>query len=198
MVLTKDRLQELNRYMLGLGAPIERDDVGYSKPDFGLMEGIGRFLHEMNDEMAYAVSDRLQHYKNTQLTEIANDLDETVAYYKKKVNDAKPMNFRNLCDDYAVTDFTSCQAHLKCEDGKVATLYFDDKLFLPNLNLPYWTEVHWADSDYKDLEIPIKRLPDFMERIKDYGKYGYEPDPTLKLYIDNTNVHLHRDQQPYD
>ena len=37
-VLTKKELMELNIAMLGEGAPIDLDGVGYNKPDFMAME----------------------------------------------------------------------------------------------------------------------------------------------------------------
>ena len=199
MVLEKEKLQELNRYMLGLGAPIERDDMGYNRPDFGLMEGLGRFLYDLNDEMAYAVADRLQHYKNTQLTDIAADLDETVAFYKEKLAKNKPASFRNFCETRESKDFMPYKVHAVAKEDKSLILTFDDKLFLPNLNLPYWTEVHWEDNNYERLNVPVNRLADFLERIKDYGKYGYEPDEKLAKYMERLKEAMGREgERPMD
>lgn len=36
-MLTNDTLLELNRMMLGLGAPVERDDQGYNQADYNSM-----------------------------------------------------------------------------------------------------------------------------------------------------------------
>lgn len=185
MILEKEKLQEINRYMLGLGAPVERDNVGYNRPDFGLMEGLGRYRHALNDEMAYAVAERLLNYRNTQLEDLSSDLEETVKYYREKLNVSRPKNYRNFCEEQKAKDFISYEIHLKGQKDASVLLTFDDKLFLPNLNLPYWTEVHWEDNSYEVLNVPERRLADFVERIKDYGKYGYEPDAALKKHIEH-------------
>lgn len=184
MVLEKDYLQDLNRYMLGLGAPVERDGIGYSKPDFGLMEGVGRFLPELSDDMAYAVAERLSHYKNTQLGEYADDLDETVAYYKELTRKDDPVSFRAISEDYSVNEFLPYQVHKAGEEEENVLLTFDGKIFLPNIDIPYWSEVHWKHSEYKILIVPKTRLNDFMDRIKNEGKYGFEPDDDLKEYME--------------
>lgn len=184
MVLDKSRLQELNRYMLGLGAPVERDNQGYNRPDFGLMEGLARFIPELDDSMAYAVAERLSHYKNTQLSEISADLEETTAYYENLLKTNRPKNYRNLCDDHEITDFVSYEMHLAEDKVDSVLLTFDSKVFLPSLELPYWTEVRWTDSTYSKLEVPKKRLEDFAGRMKDYGKYGFVPDKELGELIE--------------
>lgn len=195
MVLQKEKLQELNRYMLGLGAPIERDDIGYNRPDFGLMEGLGRYRYDLNDDMAYAVAERLLHYKNTQLANIAQDLDETVDFYRKKLVKERPNNYRDFCNSREARDFIPYQVHALEKVDHSLILTFDDKIFLPNLNLPYWTEVHWEDNNYIKLNVPIKHLLDFMERIKDYGKYGFEPDEKLQNYMTKVKEAMQSGQQ---
>ncbi len=195
MVLQKEKLQELNRYMLGLGAPIERDDIGYNRPDFGLMEGLGRYRYDLNDDMAYAVSERLLHYKNTQLSNIAQDLEETVDFYRKKLVKERPNNYRDFCNSRETRDFIPYQVHALEKVDHSLILTFDDKIFLPNLNLPYWTEVHWEDNNYIKLNVPIKHLLDFMERIKDYGKYGFEPDEKLQNYMTKVKEAMQSGQQ---
>lgn len=184
MVLDRNKLQELNRYMLGLGAPVERDNVGYNKPDFGLMEGLARFIPALDDKMAYAVAERLSHYKTTQLSDMKEDLEETVNYYRELTKMDKPVNYRNICDSYEASDFVPYEAHLFMETESSAILTFDSKLFLQNVNIPYWAEIHWVDNNYSKLEVPKTRLEDFLERIKDYGKYGYAPDADVQALVE--------------
>lgn len=184
MILDRNKLQELNRYMLGLGAPVERDNVGYNKPDFGLMEGLARFIPSLDDKMAYAVAERLSHYKTTQLSDMKEDLEETVNYYRELTKMDKPVNYRNICDSYEASDFVPYEAHLFMETESSAILTFDSKLFLQNVNIPYWAEIHWVDNNYSKLEVPKTRLEDFLERIKDYGKYGYAPDADVQALVE--------------
>ena len=44
MILDNKKIQSLNIEMLGFGAPIERDGVGYNKPDWASMVFIGHYL----------------------------------------------------------------------------------------------------------------------------------------------------------
>ena len=71
-ILKTEKLAELNRAMLGLGAPIERDGQGYNKPDFARMEGIGRLRDEMSFEEAYHVVQTLQHWVATLMNWLAS------------------------------------------------------------------------------------------------------------------------------
>ncbi len=195
MVLSKEKLQELNRYMLGLGAPIERDNIGYSRPDFGLMEGLGRFVDALDDDMAFAVAERLNHYKNTQLEDMADDLEDTCKHYSELLSKKTPMNFRNISEECDVRDFMPYKVHLLQELDDSVALTFEGKLFLPNVDMPYWAEIHWKDANYKELIVPKVRLEDFMDRIRESGRYGFEPDEDLKHYIDFLSK---QEQKPVD
>ena len=82
-VLTKSQVHQFNRKMLGLGAPVVIDGVGYNKFDFGKMADFAECNPEqLTDKQTWYIALTLGHYKNTQLTEYKSDIEETIAYYK--------------------------------------------------------------------------------------------------------------------
>ena len=80
-ILTKHQISELNDRMLGLGAPIQYDGVGYNKVDFSKMENLGGNYH-LTDRQAWFVCLTLRKYKKTQLTQWANDIEESITAYE--------------------------------------------------------------------------------------------------------------------
>jgi len=92
MILSEKDIQNLNCMMLGLGAPIERDNTGYNKPDWAIMEPYGRYQLKFNPMQACVVLEVLNHYKNTQLSKRAHDIEESLRYYKELAN---KMNLQN-------------------------------------------------------------------------------------------------------
>lgn len=91
-VLTKSELMDLNKLMLGLGAPFVLDGVGYNKVDYSKMFYLSS-KSNLTDEEAYAVSLSLLKYKNTQLSGRSNDINETVQHYNKMFNSVKIVDF---------------------------------------------------------------------------------------------------------
>lgn len=83
-MLTNEQIQNLNDAMLGLGAPIEKDDTGYNVPDYSRMNGLGYIPHTAYTPfMCFAILDTLRHYENTQLKSVKDDIEETYAYYDR-------------------------------------------------------------------------------------------------------------------
>ena len=80
-ILTKHQISELNDRMLGLGAPIQYDGVGYNKIDFSKMENLGGNYH-LTDRQAWFVCLTLRKYKKTQLTQWADDIEESITAYE--------------------------------------------------------------------------------------------------------------------
>ena len=188
-VYTKEQLQDLNRYMLGLGAPIERDNVGYSRPDYALMEGVGRYNHEISDQMAYAIVERLGHYMKTQLTEEKADLTETYFYYREKLQQDKAMKFTDIYADYQKGDFISNEVHYVGETPDKTIISFDGSLYLADIDIPYRRELSWGrdaagNTEYKELYVPNDKMVDFLSRVSNYGKYGYAPDAKLQEKVE--------------
>ena len=183
MMLNKDKLQELNRYMVGLGAPIEKDGVGYNKPDYIHMEGLARYTGTIDDSMAYTIAEYLSHYKNTQLSEIANDIDETVDHYKELVGSVK--DYKNIARTHKCSEFIPYEIHMVSKTDTEFIISFDGKVFLPDLGLSFWREVQWTDRTYTTLSVPKNRIDSFMKAIRDYGNYGYVPDAEFTEEIES-------------
>lgn len=188
-ILSDTRLQELNREMLGLGRPDERDDVGYNKPDYNRMEALGRFIGAFNNDMRFAIAEGLSHYKNTQLTSVKDDLEETCRYFKELLKVEKPQSFTNMHEFYDRDSFISRGIHFDREDDNNVYLSFDGKVYLYNF-APYYRDYGWTDRTYTSLRVAKERLEDFIERLAEYGEYGYKPDEDLAKVIERVKDEL--------
>lgn len=82
-VLTVKEVLDLNLAMLGKGAPVEIDGVGYNKVDFYKMNDMSR-LNTLTDKQMLFISSVLMRYTNTQLTSLKDRIKETVNFYKEK------------------------------------------------------------------------------------------------------------------
>lgn len=81
MIISIEKLTEINSLMLGRGAPIDKDDTGYNKPDYSVCCHI---FFGMSYAQAAEICDRLHKYTKRQLQDIsANDLHESKEYYQK-------------------------------------------------------------------------------------------------------------------
>jgi SWI/SNF-related matrix-associated actin-dependent regulator 1 of chromatin subfamily A len=81
MIINIDKLTEINSLMLGRGAPVERDETGYNKPDYSVCMHI---FYGMSYAQAADICDRLQKYTKRQLPDITtSDLYESKEYYQK-------------------------------------------------------------------------------------------------------------------
>ena len=78
MKLSRTELYDINRRMLNLGAPVDIDGVGYNKIDFGRMVYLADKTPESYTEFdLYKICDCLANYKNTQLKDYADRIEET-------------------------------------------------------------------------------------------------------------------------
>lgn len=83
-MLERYLLENLNNFMLGRGAPVKRDNIGYNVPDFNKLSSIwyGATISDL-----YEISSRLVKYYDTQLSSIVDftkeELEESVEYYKE-------------------------------------------------------------------------------------------------------------------
>lgn len=181
-ILSDKELQRLNRDMLGLGRPDEKDDVGYNKPDWNRMEALGRYTGELTNEMRFAIADGLAHYRNTQLSGVKDELEYTLSHYKELCGREKPYSFNMERISGRKEDFVSRQIHFVHENSENLYVKFDGNVYLYNF-APYWKDYGWTDKSYSILRIAKNRVEDFMERLKDYGDYGYEPDEELAKIV---------------
>jgi len=79
-ILTLEKLSQINSDMLGRGAPVERDNFGYNKPDYSVCRSV---YYGMSYTQAHDICNRLQKYINTQLHQLSlSDLKESEEYYQ--------------------------------------------------------------------------------------------------------------------
>ena len=89
------KLFHLNHDMLGLGAPIEKDDVGYNRPDFCKMENLGYYPEVMlTEQHCFMILNVLMNYKNTQLGTESEFFDEVLKYFEENHPEIKKINMR--------------------------------------------------------------------------------------------------------
>lgn len=86
MIISSEKLENINSIMLGRGAPQERDNLGYNIPDYNRLCSIwlGANISDL-----YEIANRLIKYYDTQLSSMGeidftkDDLVETANYYKE-------------------------------------------------------------------------------------------------------------------
>lgn len=91
-ILTKQELMSLNLNMLGKGAPIDLDGVGYNKIDYSKMVYLSSKT-DLTDNEAYVLASVLLKYTKTQLSSKAEEIKETIAHYQKTVKEVKVVDF---------------------------------------------------------------------------------------------------------
>ena len=187
-MLTVEQIQELNWRMLGLGAPIDRDGVGYNKPDFVSMQYIGRLSVKLSFLEAYVCLETLLGYKNTQLTGYKDELEQTMKAYEEQFATLYPKSDEEKYADGVMGLYGARKAsnHSKKDfrhdeliylgsrqdSGRHNAVLMFDK-YVENVNLrPY--EGRWTKVDGKSaMLIPFNRLEEFLEYAATLGKYGY-------------------------
>lgn len=188
-MLTTTQIQDINRTMLGLGAPVEKDGVGYNKPDFSLMEGIG-YLSNLDEIEALTVIETLNDYKNTQLRHYKDEIEETLKYYQ----DMLKSQFST--DDLEAEKRTAVSGakHKKSDyegryldffgakDGYCVVAF---KEYIEGINIRQFNG-SWVTSKVSGktaIKIPMENMVDFLEYAKDCGRYGYRADEKLKALL---------------
>lgn len=186
-MLTKEEIMGLNRYMLGLGAPIERDDVGYNAPDFAVMETLGHLIVRLSDEEAYAILDRLWKYTGRQLYDYRDEIAETRQYYYDLLKD----NYIND-DDLDITlsavrdgightkaDFSPREITLLSQTKDGVLVKFGE--YLPEL--PEGGRWKKQDDGSFVIFVPYESLAAFLTASHNLGKYGYAPGDDLSAIL---------------
>lgn len=82
----------INLRMLGKGAPIDIDGVGYNKVDYAKMAWLSNNT-ELTDNEAYVLSTVLLKYTNTQLLHKSKEIKETVQHYQRLIKEVKVVDF---------------------------------------------------------------------------------------------------------
>ena len=91
-MLEKSKLLEINRAMLGLGAPVVTDGAGYSQAHYPSMSNLA-YKDDLTDAEAYRVASVLMNYTKTQLTQYAADIKESLDVYGKAVKELKVVDY---------------------------------------------------------------------------------------------------------
>lgn len=86
-ILTKEQLRAYNMKMLNLGAPIKYDWVGYNKPHYASMIKLANHQY-LSDKQAVWIARILKHYVRTQLPELKNIIEPTIAFYAARIHNA--------------------------------------------------------------------------------------------------------------
>ena len=209
-LLSPERIKDLNMDMLCLGAPIERDDVGYNKPDWERMEALGRYLGEYDDRMCLAVLSTLSHYKNTQLSYMATEIEESLNEYRGRVAGDASLEFGiGFVASKGIGSFKSKDVSLvgvkyeildKHPEFKVPYIIVDCNIGdRDGANALYTTTqkagkrtVIFFGSQYvragripkPAFEVAPTSLVPLMDTLKDFGRYGFAPDEKLQAFID--------------
>lgn len=79
---TEEQLIEFNNQLLQRGAPVERDGIGYNKPDFVVCNS---YYDILTDTQTADLSQRLIKYCSTQLGIDKEKMKETANYYNSKI-----------------------------------------------------------------------------------------------------------------
>lgn len=91
-ILTKQEISDINLMMLGQGAPVDIDNTGYNKMDYGTMASLSGKL-DLTDNEAYVMATVFQRYSNTQLSHLSDRIKETIQHYQKIVKEVKVVDF---------------------------------------------------------------------------------------------------------
>lgn len=83
MILDNRTIESINIQMLGLGAPVDRDDKGYNKPDYNKMY---RYYFGVSDYGLKEICETLVKYASTQLSGVVSkqDLLDTINHFASK------------------------------------------------------------------------------------------------------------------
>ena len=162
-VLSKARLVEINKMMLGLGAPDMIDGAGYNKPDFTSMKYSKGITESMSNAVATKVCQVLQKYTKTQLTAYAADLKESLEYYSKQT-DTKPVK---------VISFSKSEVALSWEFNKNISSFIKTQL----------TQYKWQKPD--GMWVLHLQWSAISEMVAKFNENGFDTSAITKAYEDS-------------
>lgn len=199
MLLDGTKIQSLNRYMLGLGVPDERDYQGYNRPDWTRMETIGRYRGDFDDRMCAFVLSTLSNYVNTQLTVNKEDILESLAVYKErsKEQDAdfgdgflydkgKDM-FVSDGITYEGTSYVTRTGGMNIPYVRVSCPIGKNAAWNVALGMKYRYSVILTSAEPNVKRVVLDIRPDVfeeaLEKIDSASKYGCRPGKTLHDFM---------------
>ena len=159
-VLTKSQIHQFNRKMLGLGAPVVIDGVGYNKFDFNKMADFAdRDPEEFTDRQIWYIALTLGHYKNTQLTEYKADIEETIAYYKRPRKLSNLVKVVGASRDYVDVEWRYQQAVSDALRGQLDKSQYRWSKVDGNWILSIkWSYVEEICAEFADLGLDVSQL----------------------------------------
>lgn len=199
MVLDSENIQYLNRYMLGLGQPVERDYQGYNRPDWMRMEGIGRYMGDLDDRTCMYILETLSNYVNTQLTSDKEDILESLNEYKERVKERESESADDFLYDKDKDMFIPDD--VKYEGKSYSTRNGMSNVPFIRVSCPIGKQSAWnvalgmkqrysvlvtyAQPHEKRVVLDIR--PDVLEnalkRIDNEAKYGCKPDKEFEAFL---------------
>lgn len=188
-MLSVNKIRELNDRMLGLGAPSDKDDVGYNRPDWAKMEIFGRYLGEYTDWQLMTMLEALSHYTNTQLSEYKDEITESLKELKAKNPEYSPLTakpganyipvgiYLDEIQKSGATSLAECLIHLHVPTTDFSVINacnsISKKAFADGKG-GYRCRATRGDSN---IQIYVK--PDcytaLIEELATTGNYGYKP-----------------------
>lgn len=203
-MLSKNKIVELNNQMLQLGAPKEKDDIGYNKPDYALMYNLAYIPAEfLKDEYAAVMLNILSRYSNTQLGSYKNELAETFDFYKNSLVLEGNENFLSYIGDRDVSFIKGANAKYipkelrKTHYNTISVLGYNQKgllLDFEDINTAHKFKnqnegVYYTQrADGWKLFVPYEKLEDFialMQNAKKKGIDGYKPNEQLEKILED-------------
>lgn len=114
-ILSKQELMDTNLTMLGKGAPIDIDGIGYNKVDYSKMFYLST-KSDLTDNEAYVLSSVLLKYTATQLVHIADRIKATISHYQKLVKEIKVVDFNKNSIQLSWNFNQNVSSHIKTMD----------------------------------------------------------------------------------
>jgi len=187
-MLSVEAVMRLNEMMIGRGVPIEKDDVGYNRPDYMRMYIIGMLNVSYNPMEMYVALKTLSHYKNTQLAAYKDEIEETLKRYEEIVDsmisfdsELSYLEARAISGkEHKKEDYAQETLHTVSINPDEGNIYVKFKEFV-DLN-PRDFGGRWVDNGV--VSIPFERLQEFVAGLINYGKCGYKPDDKLTSFIE--------------
>lgn len=205
-VLDREKLVELNNYMLGLGQPDEKDDVGYNKPDWFLMSNLAYIPPtELKEEHIAVMVDKLRHYTNTQLQSYKTDLAETMSLYDDKLrHNREYIGYTQFGDTTFLKDanakYIPNEMRKQVHYNIISVVSYNEKgllLDFEDTNTAHRFKnshegVHYSSVNGKwYLFVPYENVEEFMNVMrtaKKEGIDGYQPNEAFEKILNNLDA----------
>lgn len=172
MVMTKEKLHQVNNSMLGLGEPVEWDNKGYNKIDYNMMYDLALVpSSSLTTKQICFIAKTLNKYKNTQLTEYKTDLEDTIAYYTKE-RDKSMVSVVMKTEQFIQITFpynAELSASLKSELDKSQYRWVKDNGWKLNVN---WNYIPRLVQEFQKYNLDCEQL------INAYNDEPYHPPVT--------------------